>query len=64
MNQTLTLDPMVEEVDAAAAVGVARLHLAEARCLLAGAQKHLEAAHNTTAHLVSDGIDSDGDQQW
>jgi len=60
-NQTLTLDSMAEETDAATAVRVARLHLEGAGCLLVGAQEHLDAAHNATAHLVSDGVQCDRD---
>lgn len=58
-NQTLTKDPMVEEADAAPVVDVARLHLDEAGCFLADARQHLDAAHNATAHLVSNGIHQD-----
>lgn len=64
VTQTLTLDSMAEETEAATAVRVARLHLEQAASVLADTQEHLHAAHNATAHLVSGGIQHDRDQPW
>ena len=68
-DQVLSMDSMTDESDPAMAIGVARLHLEEARELAVDLHKHLNAARNATAHIISEGID-DGqesvpwDQPW
>lgn len=56
-DQVLSMDNMTDESDPAMAVGVARLHLEEARGLAVDLHKHLNAARNATAHIISQGID-------
>ena len=56
-DQILSMDSMTDESDPAMAIGVARLHLEEARGLAVGLHKHLNAAHNATAHIISQGVD-------
>ncbi len=49
---------MTNESDPAMAISVARLHLEEARGGLAvDLHKHLDAARNATAHIISQGVD-------
>ena len=56
-DQALSMDSMTDESDPAMAIGVARLHLEEARGLAVDLHKHLNAAHNATAHIISQGVD-------
>ena len=56
-RQVLSMDAMADESDPAMAIGVARLHLEEARGLAVHLHKHLDAARNATAHVISHGID-------
>jgi len=56
-NQVLSMDSMTDESDPSMAIGVARLHLEEARGLAVDLHKHLNAARNATAHIISHGID-------
>lgn len=56
-DQALSMDSMRDESDPAMAIGVARLHLEEARGLAVDLHKHLNAAHNATAHIISQGVD-------
>jgi hypothetical protein len=60
-DQVLSMDSMTDESDAAMAIGVARLHLEEARGLAVDLYKHLNAAHNATAHIISHGVDDEQD---
>ncbi|WP_157559811.1 hypothetical protein [Nocardioides sp. Soil777] len=48
---------MTAESDPAMAIGVARLHLEEARGLAVDLHKHLNAARNATAHIISQRVD-------
>ena len=54
-DQALGMDSMTDESDPAMAIGVARLHLP--RELTVDLHKHLNAAHNATAHIISQGVD-------
>lgn len=56
-HQVLSMDTMTDESDPAMAIGVARLHLEEARGLAVDLHKHLDAARNATAHIISQGVD-------
>lgn len=56
-HQVLSMDAMTDESDAAMAIGVARLHLEEARGIAVDLHKHLNAAWNATAHIISQGVD-------
>ena len=56
-DQVLSMDAMTDESDPAMAIGVARLHLEEARGLAVDLHKHLNAARNATAHIISQGVD-------
>lgn len=56
-NQVLSMDTMTNESDPAMAISVARLHLEEARGLAVDLHKHLDAARNATAHIISQGVD-------
>ncbi|MDO3395849.1 hypothetical protein QWJ41_08990 [Nocardioides sp. SOB44] len=56
-DQVLSMDAMTDESDPAMAIGVARLHLEEARGLAVDLHKHLNAARNATAHIISEGVD-------
>ena len=56
-GQVLSMDVMTDEYDPAMAIGVARLHLEEARGLAVDLHKHLNAARNATAHIISQGVD-------
>ena len=56
-DQILSMDAMTDESDPAMASGVARLHLEEARGFAVDLQKHLNAARNSTAHIISQGVD-------
>ena len=56
-DQVLSMDNMTDESDPSMAIGVARLHLEEARVLAVDLHKHLNAARNATAHIISQGID-------
>lgn len=56
-NQVLSMDTMTDESDPTMSVGVARLHLEEARGLAVDLHKHLDAARNATAHIISQGVD-------
>lgn len=56
-NHMLSMDAMTDESDPAMAIGVARLHLEEARGLAVDLHKHLNAARNATAHIISQGVD-------
>jgi hypothetical protein len=54
-NQVLSMDSMTDESDPSMAIGVARLHLEEARGLAVDLHRHLYAARNATAHIISQG---------
>jgi hypothetical protein len=54
-DQVLTMDSLVDETDAWMAIGQAEIHLDEARELAVELYKHLDAAHQATAHIVSNG---------
>lgn len=56
-DQVLSMDAMTDESDPAMAIRVARLHLEEARGLAVDLHKHLNAVRNTTAHIISQGVD-------
>lgn len=56
-DQVLSMDNLTDESDPSMAIGVARLHLEEARGLAVDLHKHLDAARNATAHVISQGID-------
>ncbi len=56
-DQVLSMDAVTDESDPAMAIGVARLHLEEARGLAVDLHKHLDAARNATAHIISQGVD-------
>lgn len=56
-DQVLSMDAMTDESDPAMAIGVARLHLEEARGLAVDLHKHLHAARNAAAHIISQGVD-------
>lgn len=56
-SQELSMDSMTDESDPSIAIGVARLHLEEARGLAVDLHKHLDAARNATAHIISHGVD-------
>lgn len=56
-HQVLSMDAMTDESDPAMAIGVARLHLEEARGLAVDLHKHLNAARNATANVISQGVD-------
>ena len=55
--QGLSMDSMTDESDPSMAIGVARLHLEEACSLAVDLHKHLNAARNATAHIISHGVD-------
>lgn len=48
---------MTDVSDPAMATGVARLHLEETRGLAVDLHKHLDAARNATARIISQGVD-------
>lgn len=52
-DQVLSMDAMTDESVPGMAIGVARLHLEEARGLAVDLHKHLNAARNATAHVIS-----------
>lgn len=56
-DQALSMDSMTDESDPAMAIGLARLHLEEARGVAVHLHKHLNAARNATAHIISQGVD-------
>jgi hypothetical protein len=56
-DQVLSMDSMTEESDPSMAIGLARLHLEEARGLAVDLYKHLNCARNATAHIISQGVD-------
>lgn len=56
--QVLSMDTMTDESDPAIAIGVARLHLEEARGLAVDLHKQLDSARNATAHIISQGPDN------
>ena len=56
-DQVLSMNSMTDESDPAMAIGVARLHLEEARGLAVDLHKRLDAARNATAHIISQGVD-------
>lgn len=56
-HQVLSMDAMTDESDPSLAIGVARLHLEAARGLAVDLHKHLNAARNATAHIISQGVD-------
>jgi hypothetical protein len=59
------MDAMTDESDPAMAIGVAGLHLEEARGLAVDLHKHLNAARNATAHIISQGVDDGhGSMPW
>jgi hypothetical protein len=60
-DQVLSMDSMTDESDPAMTIGVARLHLEEARGLAVDLYKHLDAARNATAHIISQGVDDGQD---
>lgn len=55
-RQVLSMDSESLDADPAMAVGVARLHLDEARSYAVELYKRLDAAHQATAHIVSAGV--------
>lgn len=55
-SQVLSMDAESLDADPAMAVGVARLHLDEARSYAVELYKRLDAAHQATAHIVSAGV--------
>ena len=55
-HQVLSMDSMTDESDPSMAIGIARLHLEEARGLAVDLHKHLNAARNATAHIISQGV--------
>lgn len=57
VHQVLSMDTMADESDPAMAIGVARLHLEEARGLAVDLHKHLDAARDAAAHIISQGVD-------
>jgi hypothetical protein len=56
-TQILSMDSMTTESDPATAIGLARLHLDEARAYAVDLHKLLDSAHQATAHIISDGVD-------
>ena len=56
-HQVLSMDAASAESDPAMAIDVARLHLEEARGYAVDLHKLLDAAHQATAHIISDGVD-------
>ena len=60
-DQVLSMDSMTDESDPAMTIGVARLHLEEARGLAVDLYKHLNTARNATAHIISQGVDDGQD---
>lgn len=56
-DQVLNMDEMTDEADPSMAIGLARLHLEEARGLAVDLYKHLNCARNATAHIISKGVD-------
>jgi len=56
-RQTLRMDTASAETDPTMAVDLARLHLDEARLLAVDLHKRLDAAHQATAHIFSQGDD-------
>jgi len=56
-RQELSMDSLTDESDPSMAIGVARLHLEEARGLAVDLYKHLNAARNATAHIISQRLD-------
>ena len=56
-HQGLSMDSVTAESDPAVAIGVAQLHLDEARGYAVDLHKLLDAAHQATAHIISDGVD-------
>lgn len=56
-TQKLSMDTMTDETDPSMALGVARLHLEEARSLAVDLHRYLDAARNAAAHVISEGID-------
>lgn len=64
-SQILTMDSLSTESDPAMAVGVARLHLDEARGHAVDLFKLLDAAHQSTAHIISAGVSHGHDRaRW
>src|SRR5680860_942084 len=63
-SQELSMDSMTNESDPSMAIGVARLHLEEARGLAVDLHKHLNAARNATAHIISHGVDGQESMPW
>ena len=55
-DQVLRMDAMAEETCPSMAIGLARLHLEEARELAVDLHKHIDAARNATAHIISNGV--------
>jgi len=55
-EQLLEMDSMTEETDVDMAAGVAKLHLEEARELAVELYKRLDSAHQSTAHIISNGF--------
>lgn len=51
--QVLSMDAMADESEPAMAIDIAGLHLKEARGLAVDLHKHLNAARNATAHIIS-----------
>jgi hypothetical protein len=60
-SQELSMDSMTDESDPSMAIRVARLHLEEARGIAVDLHKHLNAARNATAHIISNGVDDGQD---
>ena len=61
-DQVLSMDSATPESDPAMAIGVALRHLDDARGYAVDLHRLLDAAHQATAHIVSDGVDDS--QQW
>jgi hypothetical protein len=55
-TQVLSMAAASTETDPAMAIGVARLHLNEARRHAVDLHKLLDAAHQATVHVLSDGV--------
>jgi hypothetical protein len=55
-EQLLEMDSMTGETDVDMAAGVAKLHLEEARELAVELHKRLDSAHQSTAHIISNGF--------
>lgn len=55
-DQVLSMDTLTEETDPSMAIGVAELHIDEARDQALNLYKSLDAAQQPVAHIISDGV--------